>query len=323
MCTAIKHKKNYFGRNLDLEFELPFTKVVITPRNYKLNLRANNEKITMNHAIIGMAMVVDDYPLYYDAMNEKGLFIAGLNFDGYAKYFDIKNDFINITPFELIPYILGSCSNVKEAKNLLNNMNLINISFNNKLPLSPLHWMMCDEDECIVIESTKNGLNIYDNPLKTLANNPEFPYHLENMNHYANLNPNQRVELYNKNIKIISNGTGTTGLPGGLASQDRFVRACYTNSTSKCDDNEEADVTQHFHTLKSVAQTRGTVIGHQSKYEITIYTNCYSSKTLSLYYNTYNNERLTGFTLKDNKNVDSDKLTIYDLAEKQDINWVK
>ncbi len=323
MCTGIKHKKNYFGRNLDLEFELPFTKVIITPRNYKLNLRDNNEPMKMSYGIIGMAMVADDYPLYYDGMNEKGLFMAGLNFDGYAKYFERKEGALNITPFELIPYILGSCATVKEARKFLEKMNLTNVNFSDKLPLSPLHWLMADEDDCIVIESTKNGLNVYDNPLKTLANNPEFPYHVENMNYHANLNPNQRTELYNENIKIISNGTGTTGLPGGVASQDRFIRACYTNLTSKCDDTEEADVAQHFHTLKSVAQTRGEVVGHQSRCEITIYTNCYSSKTMSLYYNTYNNERLTGFTLKDNKNLESNKLTIYDLVEKQDVNWIK
>lgn len=33
-----------------------------------------------------MACVIEDYPLFYDGMNEKGLAIAGLNFVGNAVY---------------------------------------------------------------------------------------------------------------------------------------------------------------------------------------------------------------------------------------------
>ena len=36
--------------------------------------------------MIGMAHVADDYPLYYEAFNEKGLGMAGLNFVGNAAY---------------------------------------------------------------------------------------------------------------------------------------------------------------------------------------------------------------------------------------------
>ena len=33
-----------------------------------------------HYAMIGMAYVAEEYPLYYDAVNEKGLAIVGLNF---------------------------------------------------------------------------------------------------------------------------------------------------------------------------------------------------------------------------------------------------
>lgn len=36
--------------------------------------------------MIGMAHVADGYPLYYDAVNEKGVGMAGLNFVGNAVY---------------------------------------------------------------------------------------------------------------------------------------------------------------------------------------------------------------------------------------------
>ena len=109
MCTAATYKTKdfYFGRTLDYEISYG-DNVVITPRNYKFELR-NGEKITSHYAIIGMACVMRDYPLYYDAVNEKGLAIAGLNLVGNAHYNKSESGKNNIAQFELIPYILGKC----------------------------------------------------------------------------------------------------------------------------------------------------------------------------------------------------------------------
>ena len=85
MCTAVsfKTKQFYFGRNLDLHQHYDEA-VVITPRNFNLRIPT----IYNQHAsIIGIATVVDNYPLYYDAINEYGLCIAALNFPGNAEYF--------------------------------------------------------------------------------------------------------------------------------------------------------------------------------------------------------------------------------------------
>lgn len=38
--------------------------------------------IKSHYAIIGMSFVTEDYPLYYDAVNENRLAIVGLNFVG-------------------------------------------------------------------------------------------------------------------------------------------------------------------------------------------------------------------------------------------------
>ena len=320
MCTAIKYKNNFYGRNLDLEYELPWTKVIIMPKNYLLKFKSNNENIDIRYSLIGMGMIANEYPLFYDAMNEKGLFMAGLYFKGYAKYFEKQNDKNNITPFEFIPYILGSCSSVDEAKKILQNVNIVDIPFSKEIPLTPLHWIICDDKQCIVVESTSDGLQIYDNPYKTLTNNPRFNFHLENMNNYVNISPDSRTNLFDSNIKIISNGVGTIGLPGSLTSQDRFVRAAFTNSVSTSNNNEE-DISQFFHILDSVAQTRGTVHAHENKNELTVYSDCYDFNNKTLYYKTYSNNRLTAISL--NNSYDKNKWTAYDLELKQDIKWVK
>ena len=184
MCTCInlKTKDNYFGRNLDLEYRF-YEKVVITPRNYEFKLKREGNFRT-KYAMIGMATVVDKYPLYAEASNEKGLSIAALNFPNNAYYVEEKEGKINITPFELIPWALGNYANIEELRNSINNINLINIAFNEKIPLTPLHWMISDEKETLVLEQTKEGLKIYENPIGVLTNNPEFSFHLTNINNY-------------------------------------------------------------------------------------------------------------------------------------------
>lgn len=57
----------------------------MTPRNYPFRFRKVNALLN-HYAMIGMAYVLDEYPLYYDATNEKGLSMAGLNFPGNACY---------------------------------------------------------------------------------------------------------------------------------------------------------------------------------------------------------------------------------------------
>ena len=139
MCTSISYKANdhYFGRNLDLEYSYNET-VVITPRNYSFSFR-RAASLDVHFSMIGMAFVVDGYPLYYDATNEHGLSMAGLNFPTNADYKEPADGKENNTPFEFIPWILGRCKTVDEARMLLSGLNLINESFSEELPLSPLH----------------------------------------------------------------------------------------------------------------------------------------------------------------------------------------
>ena len=183
MCTAIsyKNKDAYFGRNLDLERGYGES-VVITPRQYVFQMRHVEDMLT-HYAMIGMATVVNDFPLYYEATNEKGLSMAGLNFPGNAVYYDYHEKKDNVAPFEFIPWILGQCTTVDEAKQLLANINLVKVNFSEQLPLSPLHWMISDRERSIVVESLESGMQVHDNPFEVLTNNPTFDYHKTNMSY--------------------------------------------------------------------------------------------------------------------------------------------
>ena len=86
MCTAATYRTDnfYFGRTLDNDFSYNET-VTVTPRKFPFEF-TNGKNLNSHYAIIGMAYVCENYPLYYDAMNEKGLCMAGLNFVGNTHY---------------------------------------------------------------------------------------------------------------------------------------------------------------------------------------------------------------------------------------------
>ena len=119
MCTAATYQTRdfYMGRTLDYEFSYG-DQITVTPRNYPFSF-LHMPSLSHHYAMIGMACVMDDYPLYYEAFNEKGLGIAGLNFVGNAVYFDPKPEKDNIAQFELIPWLLGTCASLAEAKESL------------------------------------------------------------------------------------------------------------------------------------------------------------------------------------------------------------
>ena len=159
MCTAATYKTKdfYFGRTLDYEFSYG-DEITITPRNYIFEFR-HMEKLSSHYAIIGMAHVAGDYPLYYDAVNEKGLGMAGLNFVGNAVYNEVENGKENVAQFEFIPWILGKCASVQEAKECLKKINLVKTPFSEMLPCAQLHWIIADKEEAITVESMADGLH--------------------------------------------------------------------------------------------------------------------------------------------------------------------
>ncbi len=295
MCTAITYKTadHYFGRNLDLERSY-CEKVAITPRNFKFNFR-KTDAMASHYAMIGMATVVNDYPLYYEATNEKGLSIAGLNFPGNADYKPYTEGRVNIAPFEFIPYILGAASDIAEAKELLYGINLMNENFSSELPVSPLHWIISDSDSSITVESVAEGLKIYENPIGVLTNNPTFDFHMMNLNNYMSLCEYGAENKFCRELDMhnYSLGMGAMGLPGDFSSASRFVRAAFVKSKSVSEESETASVNQFFHILSSVAMPKGCVLAENGEYEYTRYSCCCNVDRGIYYYTTYESSAIT------------------------------
>ena len=295
MCTAATYKTRdfYFGRTLDYEFSYG-DEVVIAPRACALSFR-HAEAAAEGHAIIGMAHVADGYPLYYDAINEKGLAMAGLNFVGNAAYAEPKSGCVNVAQFEFIPWLLRQCASVKQARALLERVNLVGTPFSEQLPAAQLHWLLADKDEAIVIESMLDGLHVYENPTGVLTNNPPFPQQLFMLNQYMGLSPKQPENRFSTAVELTaySRGLGALGLPGDLSSTSRFARVAFTRLNSISGDSEEESVSQFFHILGSVEQQRGCCEVADGKYEITLYTSCCNASRGIYYYSTYDNRQIT------------------------------
>ena len=322
MCTAIAYKTKdfYFGRNLDLEYSYHET-VTITPRNYYFHFR-NTEDMKSHYAIIGMAYVVDSYPLYYDATNEKGLSVAALNFPDNAVYQEIKDDKINVASYELIAWILSQFQCVDEVVNLLKKVNITKQQYNQELPVSPLHFMISDKKRSIVLEPMTMGLMVYDNPVNVLTNNPPFLYHITNLNNYMSLSNETPKNNFSDKLSLsqYSRGMGALGLPGDLSSVSRFVRAAFTSLNSTSGEREEESVSQFFHILNSVYQQRGCVKMDKEIYEKTVYSSCCNTDKGIYYYTTYENSQITAVDMH-KEDLDGQELISYELIKKQQIKY--
>lgn len=316
MCTALSYttKSHYFGRNLDLERGYDEA-VVITPRRFEFSFRYEGV-LKSHYALIGTAAVVDGYPLYFEAVNEKGVGIAGLNFPKNAVYYDLLKEKNNIAPFEIIPYFLSLCDSVAAVRKKLINTNIVNVCFSDNLPLSPLHFIVSDKKESIVLECVKSGMKIFDNPFGVLTNNPTFDYHIMNMNNYMGLYEGAaenklcpQKELFNYSL-----GLGALGLPGDFSSVSRFVKTVFLKEKSVCDGSDGESVNQFFHILAAVAMPKGCVMTKNGEYEYTRYSCCINTDKQIFYYKTYQNTRVRSVDMH-SVDLNSDKLYIRKMEE--------
>ncbi len=299
MCTAVTYLTDsfYFGRNLDLEYSYQES-VSVTPRRYPFQFR-HVKALPSHYAMIGMSYVVDGYPLYYEATNEKGLSMAGLNFPGNAVYRLEQAGWDNIAPFEFIPWMLGQCDCMADVQALLARVNLVAEDHSPALPAAPLHWLIANREGALVVEPMAGGLRVFDDPMGVLTNNPPFPYHRQNLVNYMGLSTHDPENRFGPGLAFTphSRGMGALGLPGDLSSPSRFVRAAFARANARSGGGEMESVSQVFHILQNVAMPRGLVDAGGGRFDVTQYTSCCNADTGVYYYTTYENPGLTAVAL--------------------------
>ena len=310
MCTAIsmRGERHLFGRTLDLETGFG-EQVVITPSGYSFG------SFKTKHRIIGVAAVRDGIPLYFDAMNERGLCAAALNFPEFAFYNSPKNGMLNIPSFNILPYVLGNCGDLEEARELLSRVNVTDTPFSHTLPPTPLHWLIADRKSTICAEPEKNGLAIHDDPFGVMTNSPPFSYQSLRVNDFSCLSPTPPTNKICPSVELspYSRGLGAVGLPGDYSSTSRFIRALFALEHTL---NENSQVSAFFHIMDTVAVPSGTVIAESGKAVRSIYTCCADSDSMTYYFTTYGCRRIQAVRLAEI----CDDIVCFSMTNSEDFN---
>lgn len=322
MCTAATYKTRdfYFGRTFDYEVSYD-EQIAVTPRNYPFRLRYAGDMVN-HYAMIGMAHMEEGCPLYYEATNEKGLCMAGLNFAGNAKYAKPTEGKDNVASFEFIPWILGRCASLDEARTLLARTNVTDDRFNDRLPAAELHWIISDKSGSLVVECMADGMHVYDNPTGVMTNNPPFDEQMFSLNNYMALSAEEPSNNFCKSLDLscYSRGMGAIGLPGDLSSMSRFARVAFVRANSVSGDSETESVSQFFHILGSVDQQRGCCRLGSGKCEVTIYTCCINASRGIFYYTSYDNRQISAVDMN-REDLSGSIVVVYPLLAEGQIAW--
>ncbi|MBQ8141278.1 MAG: choloylglycine hydrolase [Clostridia bacterium] len=320
MCTAISiyGASKLFGRTLDLDLSY-WESVVITPRNFRLRLLYEKE-FDKHLSILGVAAIQNDFPLYYDAVNEAGLAMAGLNFPKNAVYLKQKKSMYNVASFELVLWVLGQCKNVREAAELLKNTNITPDSFSDDLVSTPLHWMIADRERSIVAEPTSGGITIYENDIGVLTNAPAFSYHITHLSDFMNISsstPSNNI-CPSTELDVYSRGMGAIGLPGDFSSASRFVRAVFAKEHTSAALSKREEISRFFHIMDTVSVPCGCIRIDEGKSVRTLYTSCIDMDTLTYHFTTYGCRRIRAVRL-DDKRAEQNRLAVFQMDIGEDV----
>lgn len=327
MCTGLaletKDGLHLFGRNMDIEYSFNQS-IIFIPRNFKCVNKSNKKELTTKYAVLGMGTIFDDYPTFADGMNE-GLGCAGLNFPVYVSYSkeDIEGK-TNIPVYNFLLWVLANFSSVEEVKEALKNANIVDIPISENIPNTTLHWMISDiTGKSIVVEQTKEKLNVFDNNIGVLTNSPTFDWHVANLNQYVGLRYNQVPEfkLGDQSLTALGQGTGLVGLPGDFTPASRFIRVAFLRDAMIKNDKDSIDLIEFFHILNNVAMVRGSTRTVEEKSDLTQYTSCMCLEKGIYYYNTYENNQINAIDMN-KENLDGNEIKTYKYNKTLSINHV-
>ncbi|MFT4007710.1 MAG: choloylglycine hydrolase family protein [Lacrimispora sp.] len=297
MCTAITLKsqqgETFFGRNMDFSYEIE-PHLYIVPRDYQWDNALYGGKIRNSYRFIGIGQKLDGLLAFFDGVNEMGFAAAALYFAGYAAY-DVPPEPQSpdqIASFDFLHYILGRCASVKDLTDVLKNLAIVGQEDPVTGTVAPLHWIAADRSgECVVIELTERGREVFYNPIGVMTNSPDFQWHMTNLRNYMEADPRQKDEAWWGNVRLTPFGQagGTQPLPGGYTSPERFVRTAYLKTHIPMPQSSEEAIVSCFHVMESVTVPKGAVITSRNAYDYTKYTAFINTNTCEYFFKTYDN----------------------------------
>lgn len=295
MCTAmtLQSESNdlFLGRTMDFSYDIE-PQFYIIPHFHIWNNCLNNYQIKNSYKFICLGQEMDGVFGLFDGVNEMGFAAAALFNDGYAQY-DIHAAHMDAEPIpsiDFLHYILGNCAAVKDLSTLLRDITIVGITDPVTNTIAPLHWIAADRSgACVVIEPTNAGAQIINNSIGVMSNSPDFHWHMTNLRNYMETSPIQTKEAQWGNVKLNPFGQagGTTVLPGGFTSPERFVRTSYLKTHLIKPKNSKEAVSAGFYILGNISIPKGAVITAENSYDYTRYTAFINTSTCEYFYKEY------------------------------------
>lgn len=320
-----KDQKHLLGRTYDQFGKLNGNCVTAVPRNYKMKTEISDSSdsyITVKYAFIGMTVLGLHTPVMVDGINEKGLMGALLNYPGYAVY-DTQKDraCCQLHPGFLIGCILGQCTNLQEAVSFLASVNLTNEKiFGHEMTV---HYIFSDSTgEAIIVEPDADGIRIHRNTIGVMTNSPGYSWQKTNLRNYVpvtNLHTEPK-QILNEEFSCFGKGTGGSfGFPGDYSSPSRFVRLAMTKNFAVKGENEIDGVSRMFRCFAPVTIPEGILKSSdkQADYHQTLCISVMCSESLTYYFSTASNRRISAIRLLEELN--NTDIKYFDLREKEDI----
>ena len=297
------------ARTMEFGFDVR-SKLLAIPRGTTIKFLSSIDgkdgyTMTTKYGFAGMNAVEKN--IVVDGVNEAGLYLGCFYFAGFASYEKLtsENQSRAVSSEEFGNFILGSFASINEVIKGLNDVTIVGSFIEDIQGEAPFHYAVTDKSgRSVVIEYTKDGLQIYENTVNAICNNPTYDWHLTNLRNYVNLAPNNAkgFSLNGKNYTPLGEGTGMLGLPGDYTSPSRFVRATAFVNTTLPSQNIEEGIFRAFHLLNAFDIPKGVVRqptpdGVHTDY--TVWTSAVDTKNSVYYYKTYKNQNVRKLVLKD------------------------
>lgn len=311
MCTAITLQSiqgdNFFGRTMDFSYDIEPGLYVI-PSNYQWYNPITMKNHIDSYGFICIGQETDGMLGVFDGVNEKGFAAATLYFPGYAYYDFPLNGKEPIASLDFLHFILGRCSRVEDLKDLLKNIRIVGVEDPVTKAVAPLHWIATDKTgKSVVIEQTKTGLRLINNPIGVMTNSPDFLWHMTNLRNYIGVSVTGEEEARwgHTVLTPFGQGAGTMQLPGGFTSPERFVRAAFIKTHVTVPKNRLESIMTCFQIMNSVSIPKGIILTSKGTYDYTKYTAFVNTNTSEYYFKTHENDQITTASLWDYYPTDS------------------
>lgn len=301
MCTAFSlQSKAGFISARTMESPKPggyehFVSLVL-PRGFYVE-NVQNKQIPNKYAILGSS----HYGLHAlcDGLNEHGLCGSVNLFPYLAKYPKSPSKNLSFSPQDIFTFILGNAKNCMEAKELIKEIEALEIEFIGTNSVLNLHIALFDKaGGFLVIEPVDEKLRIYESKIRVMTNSPDFSWHIKNLANYTHLSALNKKDSIFEDSFSFGQGSGSLGLPGDFTPASRFIRAAFFVSVSPVFEHSIEGVRQALRILHQFDIPFGAV-KEGNALEITHYNAIMDSTTLIYYLNYYKEFEVLKFDLNE------------------------